>query len=85
MKKPVWPGGGENGGGAPAPGGGLCGGPEGKKPPLAAMSFGGAPLKMRLKKSCKSAGLVGPGGCSEGGLEERETEGGGREGGRVQG
>lgn len=68
MKKPVWLGGGENGG-APAPGGWWLGGPEGKKPPLAAMSFGGPPLKMRLKKSCKSAGLVGPGACSEGALK----------------
>lgn len=67
MKKPVWPGGGENGG-APALGGWWGGGPEGKKPPLADMSFGGAPLKMRLKKSCRSAGLVGPGDGSEGGL-----------------
>lgn len=33
------------------------------------MSLGGPPLKMRLKKSCKSAGLVGPGACSEGVLK----------------
>lgn len=65
MKKPVWLGGGEKGG-APAPGGWWWGGPEGKKPPLAAMSLGGPPLKMRLKKSCRSAGLVGPVACSEG-------------------
>lgn len=70
MKKPVCPGGGENGG-TPAPGGWWWGGPEGKKPPLAAMSLGGPPLKMRLKKSCKSAGLVGPVACSEGDLKEK--------------
>lgn len=68
LKKPVWLGGGENGG-APAPGGLWGGGPEGKKPPLAAMSFGGPPLKMRLKKSCKSAGLVGLAACSDGVLK----------------
>lgn len=33
------------------------------------MSLGGPPLKMRLKKSCKSAGLVGPVACSEGDLK----------------
>lgn len=65
MKKLVEPGGGENGG-APAPGACGGGGPEGKKLPLAAISLGGAPLKIRLKKSCKSGGLVGPGACSEG-------------------
>lgn len=27
-------------------------------------SVGGPPLKMRLKKSCRSAGLGGPGLCS---------------------
>lgn len=55
-------------GGTPAPGCGWWGGPEGKKPPLEAMLLGGAPLKMRLKKSCRSAGLVGPVVCSEGDL-----------------
>ena len=68
MKKPVWLGGGENGGAA-APGGWWGGGPGGKKPPLLAMSLGGPPLKIRLKKSCKSAGLVGGVALSEGVLE----------------
>lgn len=40
------------------------------------MSLGGPPLKMRLKKSCKSAGLVGLGALSEGVLK--------RESGKVQ-
>lgn len=35
------------------------------------MLLGGAPLKMRLKKSCRSAGLVGPVVCSEGDLEAK--------------
>lgn len=33
------------------------------------MSLGGPPLKMRLKKSCRSAGFVGPVACSEGVLK----------------
>lgn len=35
------------------------------------MLLGGAPLKMRLKKSCRSAGLVGPVVCSEGDLDAK--------------
>lgn len=35
------------------------------------MLLGAAPLKMRLKKSCRSAGLVGPVVCSEGDLEAK--------------
>lgn len=35
------------------------------------MLLGGAPLKMRLKKSCRSAGLVGLVVCSEGDLEAK--------------
>lgn len=36
------------------------------------MLLGGAPLKMRLKKSCRSAGLVGPVVCSDGDLEAKD-------------
>lgn len=41
---------------------------------MAAMLLGGAPLKMRLKKSCRSAGLLGPVACSDGDLEGKIGE-----------